>query len=129
MSKAKEIVLEMARLTMLSNKLNDVQLTNLKMYPFIYFENIMQVTVDYDLSNQMSMNTEENSKDVEIDYTISGSTNHLHVSYYLEFQKGMKQAHLENRYAALEQSVRGLLWKDVVVKIYFEGVIVYESKK
>lgn len=129
MSNTQEILKEMARLTMLSNQLNDVQLKNLKSFPFIFFDGIQEVTMEYDLSNQMGTDTIENAKEGEIEYEITGSTRHLHVTYHFNLEPTIKMHHLENRYSALEQSVRGILWKEITLRVYFGKNLMYESPK
>lgn len=119
----------MAKLAILSNKLNDIQLYNLKMFPFIYFDNISEVSMDYDLSNTMDVSTEEDSKSMDIAYeVINGSGSNLRVSYDLSIMSTDAIEHLDNRCAHLEASVRNLLWKEIKVKVSINGKNVFESK-
>jgi hypothetical protein len=121
---------EMAKLTMLSNKLNDIQLKNLKSFPFIYFDGINELVMEYDLSNNLDVDTEENSKLVDIKYQFGTTTGHLHVTYKMKIEPYLeKMNHLEKRFEHLETSVRTILWKDVKVRVFFNDKLVFESKK
>lgn len=129
LSKAMETLKEMAKLTMLSNKLNDIQLKNLSMFPLIFFNKINQVTVDYDLSNNLAVDTEEDSNKLDIKYTFESATQHLTVKYLLETNESVEQDSLAKRFDALETSVRGILWKDINVKVYINNKLLIESTK
>lgn len=137
MSKTQETIQEMARLTMLSNKLNEVQIKNLKMYPFIYFDGIQQIVMDYDFSNNLDVNTEEEvtpateeeGAKLDIKYDFQTTPEHLYINYHLTLEPTIKQIHLEKRFEALEGSVRALLWKEIVVRVFFGSDKVFESKK
>lgn len=126
-NQTKEVVAEMARLTILSNKLNDIQMQNLKMYPFIFFDNINRITMDYDLSNTMDVSTEEDSKEVDISYEVVSKTQRMHVTYHLETETVVQQTHMKTRFSHLESSVHTLLWKEINVIVYMNGAKVFES--
>lgn len=128
MSQAIETLKEMARLTMLSNKLNDIQLKNLSMFPMVFFNGISQVTMDYDLSNNLAVDTEEDANKLDIKYTFETATQHLIVKYYLEVNETEAQENLPKRFEALESSVRGLLWKDIKINVFINNKLSYESK-
>jgi len=109
-------VKEMSRLAVLSNKISDVQLLNLKNYPFIAFDGIKEAKLEYDLSY------EKTDKDEPV-------THNPLVSYRLVLDESRNQEALGLRLEAIEKWVRNLFWKDVLVKIYFNDKIVFESKK
>lgn len=129
MSKAHETAKEMAKLTMLTNQLNEVQLKNLKTYPFIFFDGLQEVTMEYDLSNQLAVDTEEDRSELNIDYKFNATTDHLRVTYRLVIDKTIPQTHMQTRYDHLEAAVRNLLWKDIKVEVYINGDKSFESKK
>lgn len=117
---------EMAKLTMLTDRISEIQIKNLKMYPFVYFEGISSVTIKYDLSNKLSVDSAE--KQDTINYSVdSTETNHLKVSYNLVLDERLND-NLSKRFQALEESVRTLFWKQVSTEIFFNDKKVYESK-
>lgn len=109
-------VTEMAKLAVLSNKISDVQLTNLKNYPFIAFDAIKEVRIEYDFSHQKTV------KDEPVIH------NPL-VSYYLTLDESKNQEALNLRFEAIEKWVRNIFWKEVLVEIYFNDKIVFKSRK
>lgn len=122
-------VREMAKLSVLADRISEIQEKNLKMYPFVFFEGVKSVRISYDLSNNLGVNTEEDEKKADIKYNISKpETNHLRVSYYIALDERLN-GQLEKRYEALENSVRNLFWKQVVVEVYFDGKLKYKSKQ
>lgn len=128
MSKTQETIQEMARLTMLTNQLNDVQIQNLKTFPFVFFDGLNRVTMEYDLSNQLGADTVENTDDGEIEYNVTPTTtSHLHVTYRLVIDPIFTPNNLPQRFSALEQSVRSILWKEIKVVVFFGNQKVYES--
>lgn len=119
---------EMATLTALSNRISDKQAYNLKLYPYVYFDGLDEVRVQYDLSNKADV-LEDAATDKLI---ISEPTKNLSVSYYLTFNQ--EAEHKENpnkeaRFKALEKAVRNLFWNSVSVEVYFGDAIVYKSVK
>lgn len=129
-SSTEEQVREMARLTLLTNRLNPIQEKNLKMYPLVFFNGIKSANMEFDLSNDQMVNEVEDIKKTEIKYEFNkAETKHLHVTYHLEIDENSKDnAYMEKRYEALEKSVRNLLWKEIKVRVYINGNLGYESK-
>jgi hypothetical protein len=124
-----EQVREMAKLSLMSNKINEIQEKNLKMFPFIFFDGVKSVKIDYDLSNNQTIDTEENAKDLEISYKFNKlETNHFRVSYYLTIEEKVDNLLIDKRYSAIEQSVRNLFWKETRVEIYIDNELKYRSK-
>lgn len=119
----------MAKLTMLTNQLNEIQLKNLKLFPFVFFEGINELMMDYDLSNNIDVSTEEDKEKVDIEYKVETKTDNLRVSYHLTLEPAIQQTHMPKRFEALEGSVRGLLWKDIKVQVFLNGIKAFESKK
>lgn len=110
---AEELVKEMARLTALSGRICDVQIKNLQMFPLVFFNEVEEVKVNYDLSPSKTMD------DVP---TFSNSL----VSYHLKLDE-RSNIDLDKRFLALEKSVRTLFWSDVLVEVYFNDQIKYKS--
>lgn len=117
-----ELLSEMARLTTLSGRISDVQIKNLQMFPLVFFNNVTECRVDYDLSHKSDVLEDTDGKLI-----INAPTRNNYVAYYLELDEANNTADLDKRYTALEQSVRNLFWNDVSVEIYFNGKIMYKS--
>jgi len=119
----------MAKLTLLTNKLNPIQEKNLKMYPFVFFNGVRYVKVDYDLSNDQMVDSEERPDDLEITYKLNkADVSHLRVSYHLDVDEEEKNDNLPKRFEAIEQSVRNLLFKEIKVQVFINGKLRFESK-
>ena len=128
-SSTEEQVREMAKLTLLTNKLNPIQEKNLKMYPLIFFNGIKSAKMDFDLSNDQMVDSEENQKDLELTYQFrKADTSHLRVSYHLEIDESADNSHLEKRFEAIEKSVRNLLFTEIKVQVFINSKLAYESK-
>lgn len=128
-SQAEEQVREMARLTLLTNKLNPIQEKNLKMYPLVFFNGIRYAKVDFDVSNNQMVDSEEKPDDLELTYKFSqADTSHLRVSYHLDIDEEEPNDNLPRRFEAIEQAVRNLLFKEIKVQVFLNGKLRFESK-
>ena len=103
----------MAQLSVLSNRISEIQEKNLKMYPFVFFNDVKSVRIEFDLSK-----VDDN-----------GLMNHAdhHVTYLLDVLEG-SNANLDRRMAAIEASTRSLFWNDLKVRVVINGKLAYESK-
>ena len=113
MSNTADILKEMKNLTLLSGKISSVQVENLKLFPFIFFDKVESIKIDYDFKK----NDPQNFKPK--------------VKYYLEIkdlQDISEIAELTKRCSALESSVRTLFWSNTEVMIYIQDKLVFESK-
>lgn len=110
-----ELLKEMARLTALSGRVSDVQLKNLQFFPLVFFEGVTEVKIEYDLMPQKSIEDEPTK------------CNSL-VTYRLALDES-KNSNLDERFLALEKSVRTLFWSDTIIEIYFNKKIVYKSAR
>jgi hypothetical protein len=104
---------EMAQLSVLSNRINEIQEKNLKMYPFVFFNDVKSVKIEFDLSK-----VDDN-----------GLMNHgdHHVTYFLDVLEESNNQ-LDRRMAAIEASTRSLFWNDLKVRVVMNGKLAYESK-
>ena len=50
---------ELAQLSMLANRISEIQEKNLKLFPFVFFEGLKEVTIDYDLGHGVNEGTKE----------------------------------------------------------------------
>ena len=115
---------EMAALTALSGRINEVQERNLKMFPLVFFNDVLECRVDYDLSHKSDVVEDELTNKL----IINAPTRNCYVAYYLTLDEAAN-TDLDKRYMALEKSVRTLFWSDVVVEVYMNGQIKYKSMK
>jgi lipopolysaccharide biosynthesis glycosyltransferase len=113
MTTTAETLKEMARLTMLSSRISDVQIKNLQYFPLVFFNDVSEVKIEYDLLPDKSISDEP---------TKCSSL----ISYYLTIDEP-KNDNLGKRFLALEESVRSLFWDDIKVEVYFNGQIKYKS--
>jgi hypothetical protein len=119
-----ELLAEMARLTALSNRISEVQEKNLKLYPLVFFNKVLEVKVNYDLTSKADILEDSTTDKIIIN---APSKNHF-VAYHLVLDESENQD-LDKRFSALEKSVRNLFWNDVSVEVYFNGQIKYKSIK
>jgi len=113
----------MAALVLSSGRLSEFHEKNLKMYPMIYFNDVKEVKIEYDLA--VRHDAEVDSKN---NLTLKKPLQNCIISYFLKLDESLQDS-VQKRFDALEGSVRNLLWKDLPVEIYFNDRIVYKSKK
>lgn len=129
-STTEEQVREMAKLTLLTNKLNPIQEKNLKLYPLVFFNGIKSAKMDFDVSNEQMVESVENRKDLELTYQFNkADTRHLRVSYHLDIDEAADNHTIDARYSAITQAVQNLLFKEINVQVFINGKMTYESKK
>lgn len=109
-------VREMAKLTMLSNKINSIQEKNIKMYPLVYFNGVSEVRIEYDLSNGRS--TEDGYR---------SDSDKSYVSYDLIVDETQDNSKMDVRCAHIERAVRSLFWIDTKVIVKINNKKVFES--
>lgn len=107
-STVREQVKEMARLTMLSNRLNEIQEKNLKLYPYIFFEGVKNGAIVYDLECRPDASSEDRQMSTYVNYTIEVSPDTV-----ITF--------LDQRIAALKVAVRTIFWSDLTVNVEVKG--------
>ena len=112
-SAIKQQIRDMAKLSVLSNRINEIQEKNLKMYPFVFFNDVKSVKIEYDLSRT---DREENKNPQD-----------HHITYQLELNED-SNSQLDKRFFAIEEATRVLFWKDLKVRVFFNGKKAYESK-
>ena len=112
----------MAALILNSNRISEVHEKSMSKYPFIYFEGVSAVRIDYDLSHQSEVEVDKKN------IIVGAPLRHCYVAYYLTLDERQLDENLKQRFAALETSTRTLFWKDLPVKIYFNERLVFESK-
>lgn len=99
------------------------------MYPLVFFNGVISAKMDFDLSNNQMVDSEERPDDLELTYKFSkADTSHLRVSYHLEIDEQADNGSLDKRFSAIEQSVRNLLFKEIKVQVFLNGTLRYESK-
>ena len=100
---------EMAQLTAMSGRINEVQEKNLKNFPMVFFDGVSEAKIDYDLSPITT-----NEEGTGIIYLGA------HVKYSLTLNEN-ENKDLNKRFKALESSVRTLFWSDLKVELYLNG--------
>jgi hypothetical protein len=107
LSKPEEILRELAQLTMLTGRISEVHQKNMQNFPFIFFNGVTKVEIDYAIATQR----EDEST---IRYSLELDINH--------------NDFLDKRFKALENSVRTLFWKDVKIVVSFNGEEKFKSE-
>lgn len=126
---AKEMLKKMAQLSITTNQINEIQQKNLKMYPFVFFNGVKSVSIEYDLTNESKVNYDTDPKTMEIVYKFDKPmVDNFKVSYSLEIDESQDNSHMEKRFDALEKSIATLFWKGIPVEVKFNGKTVYTSK-
>jgi len=92
---------DLTKLGMFFGRISEVHLTNLKSFPWIFFNDLSEVKLDYNFASSK-------------------------VSYDLSI--GNENDNLDKRFKALESSVRQLFWKEVQVKISINNKKVYPNE-
>lgn len=134
--KVRETLRDMARLSLLSNRISAVQEKNLRAFPMVFFDGVSTGTIDYDFSHAALVDTEEDkSKLKEQDPSLAlkykfnkVNTKHFRVSYHLKVDDSANGTHMDKRFDALERAVRTLFYSDVKVEVFFNDKKVFESK-
>ena len=127
--KSLETVREMAKLTMVSNRINELQAKNLKMYPFVFFDGVKTAHIDYDFSAESLIGAEEDNKNIQIKYHLTPQTKNFKVIYKLDIDQEKGNSNIDKRFEALSASIANLFWTGILVEVYFNDKIAYTSKK
>jgi hypothetical protein len=118
----------MAKIAMFEGKLNDVQLKNLQMFPFVFFNGVLEVKLDYDLDvGQAEVTYEQDVEKLETKYDITPPVNNTRVTYWLTLNAGQNDQ-LDKRFEALKNSVTTVFWKGIALEVYFNDKSVYKGK-
>jgi hypothetical protein len=96
---------DLTSLGIFSGRISEVHFKNLQSFPFMFFGDLTQVALDYDIGQKKEQNS--------------------WVSYDLSISK--ENDSLDKRFFALESAVRAIFWKEVVVKISINEKEVYKS--
>ena len=97
---------DITKLGLFLGRVSEVHLKNLKSFPWIFFNGLSQVGLDYDIAS-----TKEGVSSVSYDLAV-----------------GQENDNLPKRYQALEAAVRSLFWKDVKVAVSINGKEVFKSE-
>jgi hypothetical protein len=120
----------MAKLSILENKLTDVQLKNLRLYPLVFFDGVTEASVEYDLDvGKSSVDYEiykDDKNEMDIKYKLSRPIAKNWVRYRLVLNG--ENSHMDKRFAAIEKAVRDIFWNNVRVEVHINDKKVYESK-
>lgn len=123
MADTKQTIKEMATLVASSNRISEFHEKNMKMFPLVFFEGVREVSVEYDLSHQSNIDEKDKKKLI-----IKAPTFNNFVNYKLTIDPQVQSTHLDRRYVAIESSIRSLFWKNVIVRVYFNDKLMFESK-
>lgn len=128
-TKTHETIRDMAKLSLVSNRINEIQLKNLQTYPFVFFNGVNTASIDYDFSNKSLVSTSEDEKNLEISYQVKPQSRNFKVLYYLDIDENADNSNLDKRFETLRNSISNLFWRGILVEVYFNDKKVYTSKK
>jgi hypothetical protein len=120
-----QTIKEMAALAMKTNKITPIHETNMKMYPFIFFNGVTAVKIDYDLYVRDDVEIDDQSNKIIVKTPIRNN----YIAYYLTINENSDNNNIDKRFEALEMAIRTLFWNDIIVEVYINEQIVYKSKK
>lgn len=120
----KDQVKGMAALVINSSRLSEFHQKNLQMFPFVFFDQVKEVKIDYDLAVRHDVDVDKKNN-----LTIKKPLQHCFIAYYLTLNEDANKENLQRRFETLQNSVRNLLWKELAVEIYFNDKIVFKSRK
>jgi len=106
MSNLEAKVRELAKLSILSDRISDFHKQNMETFPRIYFNGFKEASIDYDLKR--------------------GNKNY--VNYRIQLKEGSENPSLEKRLEALDKSIKNLFWKEVSVSVELDGKRVFSSE-
>jgi hypothetical protein len=107
MSLSKEALDDMRKITIMTGTLSEVHVKNMNMYPFVFFDNVKSVRIEYDIDVKSSENSQSNNS---------------YVVYHLKTKGGKKSiTNLDKRLEALKNSISTLLWSGIKVSVYLNG--------
>jgi hypothetical protein len=121
---------DMAKLTLLNNRISSVQVSNLKMYALVYFDGVTSARIEYDVSTKRDVEVELEAAEQNAKYTLNMPKNsNSKIIYDLEIAEGTENSNLQYRCEVLEKSVRSLFWDDISVQILINGESTYRSNQ
>lgn len=128
-NETKDLLKKMALFSISTNQLSEIHQKNLKMYPFVFFNGVKSVEIDYDITNHSSVDYDTNPKTMEIVYKFNKpNTDHFKIKYYLSIDESEVNDHMEKRFEALERAIATLLWNEIPLEVFFNNKSVYVSK-
>jgi len=104
---------EMSHMTIFFNKVSSAQVKSIEMFPFIYFDGVNSVELDYDLETVTPDKGPSSNKSI--------------VRYDLFMDPMVKNNNMEYRFKTLEKSIRDIFWKEVNIHVYINDELKYKS--
>ena len=93
---------DLAKGIIFSGKISDFHIKNLSSYPFIFFEDIEEVSLEHFVPDSLDIDMGK-----EIPF----------VTYRIQFKQNPRMDNLDKRIEAITNSVRTLLWENTQVNI------------
>ncbi len=107
MNNTKEILDDMRKITMLTGEISSVHEESLKNWPYITFDNVKEVKINYDLTKEYTQTNGEG---------------------FVEFDvKAEEKEYPALAYESLVAWVRDIFWKEIKVVVLLNGTIVHIS--
>ena len=106
MSNSQEKVRELAKLSILSDRISEFHKKNMEAFPQILFTGFKEAAIEYDLKR--------------------GNKNY--VNYNISLEPGSENTLLEKRLETLDKCIKNLFWKEVSTSITLNGKKVFNSE-
>ena len=100
---------DMAQISMVTGRISTIQEKNLKLYPFIFFDGVLEVEISYDLS---PIKSAENGSDLVATKSF--------VTFDIKTDRREIQD-LDRRCTAIDRAVATLLWSGIIVEVVIDG--------
>lgn len=108
MNNTKEILDDMRRITMLTGEISSVHEESLKKWPYIVFDSVDSIEIDYNLSK---------------DYTQTQGEGYVDFKIQSDSDQGFIKMRCEN----LTNWVRDMFWQEIKVIVSLNGTVVYQN--
>lgn len=116
MNNIKEILDDMRKITILTGEISSIHEQSLKKWPYIVFDNVENVEINYDLSKNKHQDSGANLVEFHLDV--------------LESTQNIEEIdNFKERCEALRGWVEDMFWSDIETRIYINGLLKYEHNK
>jgi len=97
------VLKDMKKAAVMSGRLSELHVKNIQMYPFVFFDNVTHVDIDYNID-------------------MSQESSQSYMNFSLKMKKKPKNIlNLDKRMQALRSSIETLLWSGIKISVSING--------